>query len=48
MGGLVVITIGGVYCALEGVPSISPPQNMNPEGLSVGIDDEIDEDAPVV
>lgn len=48
MSGLIVIVIGGAYCVMEGIPSISPPQNMNPEGLSIGIDNEIDEDAPVV
>jgi hypothetical protein len=29
-----------VYISLEAIPSISPPENMNPEGIAIGINDE--------
>lgn len=39
--GLVVFGIGLAYVVLETVPSISPPDNMNPDGAVVGLDDEV-------
>lgn len=38
--GILIFIIGLVYIGLEAVPSISPPENMSPEGISIGIQDE--------
>ncbi|PVH18761.1 hypothetical protein CXQ85_001049 [Candidozyma haemuli] len=38
--GILIFVIGLVYIALEAVPSISPPENMSPEGISIGVQDE--------
>ncbi|KAF7584976.1 putative golgi apparatus membrane protein [Clavispora lusitaniae] len=38
--GVIIFCVGLVYIALEGVGSVSPPENMSPEGISVGIQDE--------
>lgn len=38
--GLVIFIIGLAYIALEAVPSISTPENMSPEGISIGVQDE--------
>lgn len=38
--GLVIFIIGLVYIVLEAVPSVSPPENMSPEGISIGVQDE--------
>lgn len=48
ISGLVILAVGVAYCVLEGIPSISPPANMNPEGLAIGIDEEAGEDAPII
>ncbi|KAK6200921.1 Golgi apparatus membrane protein TVP15 [Scheffersomyces amazonensis] len=40
IASLVIFIIGLIYIGLEAVPSISPPENMNPEGITVGINDE--------
>lgn len=37
---LIIFVVGLVYIGLEAIPSISPPENMNPEGISIGINDE--------
>lgn len=37
---ILIFIVGLVYIALEAVPSISPPENMNPEGVAIGIDDD--------
>ncbi|EMG47444.1 Late Golgi vesicule protein, putative [Candida maltosa Xu316] len=37
---LIVFLIGLVYIVLETVPSISPPDNMNPDGAMIGLNDE--------
>lgn len=37
----IVFVIGVFYIALEAVPSISPPDNMNPEGVSIPDDEDI-------
>ncbi|OBA21176.1 COPI associated [Metschnikowia bicuspidata var. bicuspidata NRRL YB-4993] len=40
LASLLIFVVGLVYIALEAIPSISPPENMNPEGISIGIQDE--------
>ncbi|KAK6460501.1 hypothetical protein DFJ63DRAFT_337264 [Scheffersomyces coipomensis] len=40
IASLLIFIIGLVYIGLEAIPSISPPENMNPEGITVGINDE--------
>jgi hypothetical protein len=40
IAGTIIFIIGLGYIALEAVPSVSPPENMNPEGISIGINDE--------
>lgn len=40
LASLLIFVVGLIYLALEAVPSISPPDNMNPEGISIGIQDE--------
>ncbi|ODV80540.1 COPI associated [Suhomyces tanzawaensis NRRL Y-17324] len=40
IAGLIVFVVGLGYIALEAVPSVSPPENMNPEGISIGVNDE--------
>lgn len=37
---LVIFIIGLVYIALEAVPSVLPPENMSPEGIAIGVQDE--------
>lgn len=37
---LVLFTIGLAYVVLETIPSISPPENMNPDGAVIGLNDE--------
>lgn len=41
LAATIIFIIGLVYIALEAVPSISPPDNMNPEGLSLGTEEDI-------
>lgn len=41
LAGLIIFIIGLIYIALEAVPSISPPDNMNPEGISIGNEEDI-------
>lgn len=38
--GLIIFIVGLVYIVLEAIPSVSPPENMSPEGISIGIQDE--------
>ncbi|CAR65961.1 DEHA2G12782p [Debaryomyces hansenii CBS767] len=40
IAGLLIFVVGLVYISLEAIPSISPPENMNPEGIAIGINDE--------
>lgn len=40
LAGLIVFMIGVAYVVLETVPSISPPDNMNPEGAMIGLNDD--------
>ncbi|ODV68244.1 COPI associated [Hyphopichia burtonii NRRL Y-1933] len=41
LAALLVFIIGVVYIGLEAVPSISPPQNMNAEGIAINDEDII-------
>lgn len=40
LSSIVIILIGVSYLFLQTVPGISPPENMNPEGVTVGMNDE--------
>jgi len=37
---LIIFIIGLVFIALEAIPSVTPPDNMNTEGIQIGINDE--------
>lgn len=41
MAAVFIFIIGLVFIGLEAVPSISPPDNMNPEGINIGNDEDI-------
>ncbi|CAI5759384.1 unnamed protein product [Candida verbasci] len=41
LAAIVIILIGVVYIALETIPSISPPDNMNPDGAMIGLEEEV-------
>ncbi|EGV61857.1 hypothetical protein PSN45_000547 [Yamadazyma tenuis] len=41
LAALIVFLVGVVYIALEAIPSISPPDNMNTEGISIGNEEDI-------
>ncbi|CAH6722896.1 golgi apparatus membrane protein Tvp15p [[Candida] jaroonii] len=41
LAGGIIFIIGLVFIALEAVPSISPPENMNTEGISIGNEEDI-------
>ncbi|KAF8003689.1 hypothetical protein HF325_001137 [Metschnikowia pulcherrima] len=40
LASLLIFVVGLIFIVLEAIPSISPPENMNPEGISIGIQDE--------
>ncbi|EGW35795.1 uncharacterized protein SPAPADRAFT_59004 [Spathaspora passalidarum NRRL Y-27907] len=40
VAAILLVFVGLVYTALETVPSISPPDNMNPDGAMLGLNDE--------
>lgn len=41
MAGVIIFIIGLIFIGLEAVPSISPPDNMNTEGINIGNDEDI-------
>lgn len=41
MAAVIIFIIGLVFIGLEAVPSISPPDNMNTEGINIGNDEDI-------
>ncbi|RLV91928.1 hypothetical protein JA1_003494 [Spathaspora sp. JA1] len=40
VAAILLVLVGLVYIALETIPSISPPDNMNPDGAMLGLNDE--------
>lgn len=38
---VVIFIIGLIYIALEAFPNVSPPENMNTEGISIGQEEDI-------
>lgn len=41
IAALLIFGVGVAYIALEAVPSISPPENMNPEGVAIHDEDVV-------
>ncbi|KAL7665040.1 hypothetical protein ABC855_g2295 [[Candida] zeylanoides] len=41
IAALLIFAVGVAYIALEAVPSISPPDNMNPEGVAIHDEDVV-------